>query len=122
MGDHGRVDGWGRLYMEDRSLDRVEKVDSVLRVEDRIVDALPWIREVLLVGDDTHRYLVYVPYDDAIVDEDQLLQVSGLSQSSQLELVRLSWDELPLTSTWKVRRALLLRQLRQVRAGQEKSP
>jgi acyl-coenzyme A synthetase/AMP-(fatty) acid ligase len=118
MGDHGRLDGRGRLYMEDRSRDRVEKVDSVLRVEDRIIDTLPWIREALLVGGDTHRYLVYVPYDGADVDEKQLLQVAGLGQLPDLEVVRLPWAELPLTSTWKVRRALLLEKLH---AGQEMS-
>jgi acyl-coenzyme A synthetase/AMP-(fatty) acid ligase len=116
MGDHGRLDGRGRLYMEDRSRDRIELVDSVLRVEDRIIEALPWIREVLLVGDDTRRCLVYVPYDDAIVDEQELLRVSGLGQLPDLELVRLPWSELPLTSTWKVRRALLAEKLRAVQA------
>jgi acyl-coenzyme A synthetase/AMP-(fatty) acid ligase len=117
MGDHGRLDSRGRLYMEDRSRDRIEQVDSVLRVEDRIIETLPWIREVLLVGDDTRRYLVYVPYDDAIVDEQQLLQVSGLGHLPDLELLRLPWTELPLTSTWKVRRALLIEKLRAAQAS-----
>lgn len=118
MGDHGRLDGWGRVYIEDRTRDRIEKVDSVLRVEDRIIDTLPWIREVLLVADENRRYLVYVPYDDATVDEEKLLQVAGLGQLPDLEVVRLPWAELPLTSTWKVRRALLLEKLR---VGQEMS-
>jgi acyl-coenzyme A synthetase/AMP-(fatty) acid ligase len=114
MGDHGRLDGKGRLYLEDRSRDRVDQVDSVLRVEDRIIERLPWIREALLISDDTRRYLVYVPYDDAIVDERQLVQAAGLDQLPDLELVRLPWSELPLTSTWKVRRALLAEKLRAV--------
>jgi acyl-coenzyme A synthetase/AMP-(fatty) acid ligase len=117
MGDHGQLDGRGRLYLEDRSRDRIERVDSVLRVEDRIIEALPWIREVLLVGDDTRRCLVYVPYDDATVDEQQLLRESGLGHLPDLELVRLPWSELPLTSTWKVRRALLVEKLRTVQAS-----
>jgi acyl-coenzyme A synthetase/AMP-(fatty) acid ligase len=114
MGDHGRLDRRGRLYMEDRSRDRVEQVDSVLRVEDRIIDTLPWIREALLIGDGAQRYLVYVPYDDAAVDEARLLEVAGVGQPPQVELVRGSWAELPVTSTWKVRRAVLLTQLRTV--------
>jgi acyl-coenzyme A synthetase/AMP-(fatty) acid ligase len=117
MGDHGRLDRRGRLYLEDRSRDRIEQVDSVLRVEDRIIETLPWIREALLVGDDSRRYLVYVPYDDATVDEEQLLRASGLDQLPDLELVRLPWAELPLTSTWKVRRALLLEKQRAVQAA-----
>jgi acyl-coenzyme A synthetase/AMP-(fatty) acid ligase len=115
MGDHGRVDGQGRLYMEDRSRDRVEKVDSVLRIEDKIIDELPWVREALLVGDDAQRFLVYVPYDDADVDEEQLLEVAGVGRPPRVELVRRSWAGLPVTSTWKVRRAVLLEQLRAAR-------
>ncbi len=111
MGDHGRLDRQGRLYMEDRTRDRVDRVDSVLRIEDRIIDTLPWVREALLLGDDERRYLVYVPYDGAEVNEARLLEVAGACPSSQVELVRRPWDELPVTSTWKVRRAVLLRQL-----------
>ena len=104
----------GRLYMEDRSRDRVDQVDSVLRVEDHIIETLPWVREALVLGDDTRCYLVYVPYDDAVVDEEQLLRVSGLGQPPHLEIVRKSWAELPVTSTWKVRRAMLLDRLHAV--------
>lgn len=112
MGDHGRLDRKGRLYLEDRSNDRIPGLASVLRVEDDVIEALPEIREAVLVGDGIGSHLVYVPYPGAHVTDAQVLSAAGCGRMPNTTAVQMSWDDLPLTSTWKVRRALLLERLR----------
>lgn len=115
MGDYGYLDRTGQLIMEDRGNDRIPGVDSVLRVEDRIIDALPEVREALLLGDADEQFLVYIPYEGATVDPQRLREVAGLPADSPVRLLQMSWQDIPMTSTWKVRRHLLLAALKQRR-------
>ncbi|WP_051274714.1 class I adenylate-forming enzyme family protein [Cellulomonas sp. URHD0024] len=115
MGDYGSVDRTGQVLIEDRGQDRIPGVPSALRVEDRIINAMSEVRETILVGGAGEQFLVYVPYEGAVVNHDRLLRASGLTQD--VHIVPREWDTIPMTSTWKVRRSVLLADLTAEKVG-----
>lgn len=111
MGDHGEISPRGCLHLHDRGQDRIGGIASVLALEDRILDGLPELTEVVLLGDDGGAPLpVVCTVGDAPLDRAAWARaVAGLPPLA--EPAQLSWDDVPHTSTWKVRRAQLRRLL-----------
>lgn len=111
MGDYGSISRTGEVRMEDRGDDRLPGVVSALRVEDRITEAIQDVREVVLVGDAERQFLAYTPYEGTEVTAQRVMAASGLPASPSLTVQQLEWEQFPMTSTWKVRRSVLLRDL-----------
>ncbi|MGD9484807.1 class I adenylate-forming enzyme family protein [Streptomyces sp. TRM70308] len=111
MGDLGYLDRLGRLHMLDREIDAFEGVGSNLEIEDTLMDRLPELREVVVLGGLGVRPVpVVCTRDDAPLDAERWqLAVSGLPALA--EVVQMPFDEVPRTSTWKVQRPDLIAML-----------
>lgn len=111
MGDLGYLTRWGTLHFLDRDVDRVEGVDSTQRVEDVLLDRLPDLTEVAIVGlPGRPPQPVVCTYDDVPLDRDAwAAATAGLPPLG--EPLQCRWDELPRTATWKLRRPELRRRL-----------
>jgi acyl-coenzyme A synthetase/AMP-(fatty) acid ligase len=107
MGDVGKLGRWGGLHLIDREIDRIDEVDSNLRIEDVLMSRLDELREVVVVPG-----VGGVPV--AVVctrDGEPLAEARWRTATADLpELGRpLQWafDDLPKTSTWKIKRVAL---------------
>ncbi|GAB2585283.1 AMP-binding protein [Streptomyces capparidis] len=111
MGDMGFRDALGRLHLLDREVDRIDAVDSNLRVEDELMARLPELREIVLVPSGGGRPVpVVCTRDDAPLDP--VRWKAALAGLPEMEEVRqLPFDRVPRTATWKVRRPELARLL-----------
>ncbi|MET9499809.1 class I adenylate-forming enzyme family protein [Streptomyces sp. NPDC006552] len=111
MGDLGHRDALGRLHLLDRAVDHIESVGSSLDLEDRLMERLPELREVVVVaGADGSAVPVVCTRDDAPLApgrwEAATAGLPGLAPVRQLP-----YGTLPRTATEKVRRAELVRLL-----------
>ncbi|WP_328912068.1 MULTISPECIES: class I adenylate-forming enzyme family protein [unclassified Streptomyces] len=111
MGDLGYLDRLGRLHLLDREIDSVGTVDSNLEIEDTLMERLPELREVVVLGGlgPVPVPVVCTRGDEPLDDERWRLALSGLPVLA--EVVQLPFDRVPRTSTWKVRRPELIRLL-----------
>ncbi|MDC9210268.1 hypothetical protein PSL93_20500, partial [Clostridioides difficile] len=48
-GDYGMKDEQGRLFLQDRQVDLVETIDSTLAIEDKLLDTLTFLDEVVII-------------------------------------------------------------------------
>lgn len=105
--DRGRRTWGGRLHLLDRQTDHLPGIDSVVEVEDVLLDRLPQLAEVVLVDLGNGR-----PTPVICTVQNQPLDIhewrAGTLDLPVLEepLV-IPLESLPLTATWKVRRFLL---------------
>ncbi|MGW4807953.1 class I adenylate-forming enzyme family protein [Kitasatospora sp. NPDC004272] len=104
MGDTGFMDRLGRVHLLDRAVDRVEEVDSNLRLEDDLMERLPELREVVIVaGPDGQAVPVVCTRGDLALDAARWRRATeGMPALGPVR--HLPFDEVPRTSTWKVRR------------------
>lgn len=111
MGDLGFMDRYGRLHMLDREVDSIDGAGSNLMVEDTLMDRLPELREVVVLGGLGPRPVpVVCTRGDKPLDAGRWeLAVSGLPEMAGV--IRLPFDDVPRTSTWKVRRPDLIAML-----------
>ncbi|WNI18894.1 class I adenylate-forming enzyme family protein [Actinacidiphila sp. ITFR-21] len=111
MGDLGFMDRWGRLHMLDREIDSIDSVGSNLEIEDTLMERLPELREVVVLGGLGARPVpvVCTRGDEPLDAERWQLALSGLPELAGV--VELPFDRVPRTSTWKVRRPDLIRML-----------
>ncbi|ONI84570.1 long-chain acyl-CoA synthetase [Saccharothrix sp. ALI-22-I] len=109
MGDMGTRSWWGGLHLVDREIDRIDDVDSNLRIEDVLMSRLDELREVVVVPGAggvpvpvvctrTGAPLVRARWRRATADLPNL----GAPQ-------QWAFDDLPRTSTWKIKRVALAR-------------
>lgn len=108
MGDLGTKSRSGRVVLLDRAIDLVGGVESCLDVEDRLIDRLPELTEVVIVTDPATgraRPVVCTKDDEALSSQRWDEATSDLPQ---LEApVQLPWALIPRTATCKVRRGAL---------------
>ena len=105
MGDIGVLRPDGHLEVLDRAVDRVPSVPSVLRAEDVLLDELPELAEVVIVGAGGTITAVAATVDGTPVARDRwqtARRAAGLPETVQVHYR--SADELPVTGTVKVRR------------------
>lgn len=113
LGDLGALDRWGRLYLLDREVDRIDAVPSNLRAEDLLMSRLPELREVAVVEGVTGEPLpVVCTVDDRPLDRRRWHE-AAVDLNPLGEPLQLPFDAVPRTSTWKVCRSDLVHQLRQ---------
>jgi acyl-coenzyme A synthetase/AMP-(fatty) acid ligase len=106
-GDWGRRGAWGQLEVLDRMADRIDGVESCLRIEDVLLARLPNAEEVVVVDDGTgHPVPVICLRDGAGIDPAQWRVVcDGLG--ALRDPVVIGVDSLRRTATAKARRYLL---------------
>ncbi|GGO96705.1 class I adenylate-forming enzyme family protein [Wenjunlia tyrosinilytica] len=111
MGDIGYKDRWGRLYLIDREIDRIDSVNSNLEVEDKLMSRLEELREVVIVpGSDLEPVPVVCVRGDRPLNprrwEEATADLPPMAPPLQWR-----FEELPMTSTWKVKRVEITRML-----------
>lgn len=106
-GDRGRRTWDGRLQLLDREIDHLPGIESVVGVEDVLLDRLPQLAEVVLVDLGGGRPTpVVCTVRNQPLDMSEW-QAATLDLSALAEPLVIPLESLPLTATWKVRRFLL---------------
>ncbi|MFE3716122.1 hypothetical protein ACFXOX_23655, partial [Bacillus subtilis] len=112
-GDMGYKDSLGRIHFVDRAVDEIPGMSGT-ELESILLDRLTGVSEVVVLGVKGQDPIPVLCYDECEFDKVQWAAVvSDLPRMA--EPVVVSWDDLPRTSTWKIRRA----QLRQRLVGAE---
>ncbi|MDQ2958066.1 MAG: AMP-binding protein, partial [Actinomycetota bacterium] len=104
MGDYGAISERGCLHLYDRLVDRDADVDSLLALEDRILERIPQLTEAVLIPMDRGLPVPLIcTRQDAPLDERLWWQaVADLPDLASP--VHCRWEDIPHTATWKVRR------------------
>ncbi|MFJ2440132.1 AMP-binding protein [Streptomyces sp. NPDC087658] len=111
MGDMGYQSRWGGLYLMDREIDRIDSMESNLEVEDVLMSRLEELREIVIVPGAERE-----PVPVVCVRGDEPLDTRRWDEATT-DLPRmappLQWrfDDLPRTSTWKIKRVEIVRML-----------
>jgi len=107
MGDMGTRSWWGGLNLIDREIDQIDQVDSNLRIEDVLMSRLDELREVVVVPGAGG---VAVP---VVCTRSGAPLAPARWQRATADLPALgaprqwAFDDLPRTSTWKIKRVVL---------------
>lgn len=104
MGDYGLRSRKGCLHLHDRLVDREPGVDSLLALEDAILERIPALTEAVLVpvGDGPPVPLVCTRGDAPLDPESWNAAVADLPRLAAP--VQCRWEQIPHTATWKVKR------------------
>lgn len=113
LGDMGYLDRWGLLHLLDREVDKIESVPSNLEVEDVLMSRLEELREIVIVaGPRGEAVPVVSTRDDKPIDP--IRWAAATRDLPKMALVRqMAFDDLPRTSTWKIKRHQIAKQLRE---------
>lgn len=114
MGDLGRILPDGSLELLDRIVDHAGDVESLLVAEDTLLEQFPELVEVVLVKlDERAGNLVAVacPAPGARLDVAHFKEVAGNLGLGLVAVHVWQWESLPLTGSYKVRRAQLRKRL-----------
>jgi len=109
MGDLGRMKPDGSLELLDRIVDHDQDTDSLLEKEDILLDLLPELLELVLVTSVGEARLVAVacPRDGTILSRERFRAAAIAAGLGDLPLHIWRFEDLPLTGSYKVRRAVL---------------
>jgi len=107
MGDVGHRSRWGCVHLLDRIVDQVDGLESVIAIEDTLMDRLEQLREVVIVSvePDVLQPIICTRGDQPIDAAQWAKAISDLPPMRQPVLCR--WDDLPTTATAKVKRIQL---------------
>ena len=111
MGDLGYRTWFGCVHLLDREIDHGTGVDSNLAVEDRLLAGLDQLVEAVLVAGDGRPVPVVSTRDDQPLDLAAWHRVTA-SLPPLAPPLQVRWADIPVTSTWKIRRPELLRRIR----------
>jgi acyl-coenzyme A synthetase/AMP-(fatty) acid ligase len=113
LGDMGYLDRWGLLHLLDREVDQIESVPSNLQVEDVLMSRLEELREIVIVaGAHGEPVPVVSTRDDKPIDQSRW--AAATRDLPQMAPVRqMAFKDLPRTSTWKIKRHQITKQLRE---------
>lgn len=110
MGDMGYRSRWGCIHLLDREIDRGTGLDSNLAVEDKLMQRLEELVEAVLVpGKELPLPVVCTKGDRPLDVEDWRRATRDLPAMAEPWQCR--WEDLPVTSTWKIRRPELTRRI-----------
>ncbi|MEU6862241.1 class I adenylate-forming enzyme family protein [Streptomyces sp. NPDC046876] len=109
MGDVGRQLADGSIELLDRIFDQNADTVSLLEQEDQLLDEFPELNEAVLVKTDPGDRVVAVvsPREGREFDIDAFRQAAKRIGLEDLPVHVWPWEALPLTATYKVRRAEL---------------
>lgn len=111
MGDVGFKSRWGCLHLLDRQVDQVPELDSLLALEDSLINRVHQLTEVVVVPRPSGALQPVVctrnhqPFDHGAWKA----AVAGLPRMA--DPLHCPWEDLPQTATWKVKRLELARLL-----------
>ncbi|GEA79708.1 AMP-binding protein [Cellulomonas uda] len=106
MGDVGYKDARGNLHLQDREIDLIDGVPSTLEVEDRLLVRLPEVAEIVVVELSEGPTAVLCTRDGRPLDPTRWsLASQDLPVTRRVQLPR---EQMPTTSTTKVRRRELV--------------
>ena len=103
-GDYGMIDANGHLFLKDRQVDVIEKINSNLAIEDYLLDHLDFLEEVVIVRDKNQQPqpIIAVAPDKEMNWDAWWEKIADLPHLNQ-PLLR-TFDEIPRTATMKVQR------------------
>ncbi|MFF5926674.1 class I adenylate-forming enzyme family protein [Streptomyces hydrogenans] len=107
MGDLGYRSKWGCVHLLDREIDHIDGVASSLRVEDTLMERLPQLTEIVLVGDEKGRPIPVVSTHDDEPLDTRAWERAVADLPAMAAPLHSRWNAIPMTSTWKVRRQAL---------------
>lgn len=111
MGDMGYRGRGGFVYLLDREQDRIASMDSNLAAEDTLMSRLDELREVVIVaGRDGEPVPVVCTRGDRPVDLARWREATS-DLPAMADPIQLPFEDIPHTSTWKVRRSELAKKL-----------
>ncbi|GAB2933413.1 class I adenylate-forming enzyme family protein [Streptomyces heilongjiangensis] len=111
MGDLGYRSRWGALHLIDREIDRIDSVHSNLEVEDTLMSRLEELREVVIVrGADREPVPVVCVRGEHPLDPRRWQEATA-DLPAMAEPRQWRFEDLPMTSTWKVKRVEITRML-----------
>ncbi|MDH6134186.1 acyl-coenzyme A synthetase/AMP-(fatty) acid ligase [Kitasatospora sp. MAA4] len=112
MGDIGRQLADGSLELLDREVEHVDGVDSLLEKEDRLLEALPELVELVLIkSEDGGIFAVACPRPGSVPDRERFHAVAAEVGLPELTVCFWEWEAMPVTGSYKVRRAVLRQRL-----------
>ncbi|WP_371099982.1 class I adenylate-forming enzyme family protein [Streptomyces sp. PU_AKi4] len=101
-GDLGRLDGRGRITLVDREVDRIPGI-SCIEAEGILLERLDRAHEVIILPNAQGLPIPVVSVPDGkLADDEWKRACAGLPVMDEPRLI--SWEDIPRTSTWKVRR------------------
>ncbi|WP_436775322.1 class I adenylate-forming enzyme family protein [Yinghuangia sp. YIM S09857] len=114
-GDLGLMNRWGAVRLVDREIDRIDNENndaiSGIAIEDVILDRLPQTSEVVILPQAGELPVPVVStYDDVPIGDAEWAEAI-VDLPKLAARIQVSWDEIPRTGTWKVRRLDLREQL-----------
>lgn len=111
-GDYGMKDEQGRLFLQDRQVDLVETIDSTLAIEDKLLDTLTFLDEVVIIrGENGSPQPIIAVHNDGEMNWDAWWKaVSDLPHMNEPMVMK--YDEIPRTATMKVQRLQMERELK----------
>ncbi|HAB0366394.1 TPA_asm: acetate--CoA ligase [Listeria monocytogenes] len=111
-GDYGMKDEKGRLFLQDRQVDLVETIDSTLAIEDKLLDTLTFLDEVVIIrGENGSPQPIIAVHNDGEMNWDAWWKaVSDLPHMNEPMVMK--YDEIPRTATMKVQRLQMERELK----------
>lgn len=112
-GDYGCMDEDGHLFLKDRQVDLIDKIDSNLALEDMLLDKLTFLAEVVLVRDQHGKPQPFIALEKGrAMDMDAWWQ--AVSELPFLNApILLDYDQLPRTATMKIQRLQLEKALKE---------
>lgn len=110
-GDYGMKDRFGILYLQDRQVDLVENIESTLAIEDKLLDELDFLEEVVIIrGKEGSPQPILATREGMEMNWDAWFKkISDLPHLNQPILMRS--EEIPRTATMKVQRLRLEKEL-----------
>ncbi|WP_151476181.1 class I adenylate-forming enzyme family protein [Streptomyces albicerus] len=122
MGDMGYRNRWGALYLIDREIDQIDSVHSNLEIEDTLMSRLDELREVVIVpGVDREPVPVVCVRGEQPLDLRRWREATA-DLPAMADPRQWRFDELPMTSTWKVKRVEITRMLSESAAVTAEQP
>ncbi|MGY3766047.1 AMP-binding protein [Vagococcus vulneris] len=110
-GDYGCMDKNRHLYLKDRQVDLIHKIDSNLAIEDVLLDNLPFLEEVVIVRDsEGHPQPIAAVIPGLEMDWDAWWMVVEDLPHLNEPIIK-AFDEIPHTATMKVQRLQIEREL-----------
>lgn len=112
-GDYGFMDENGHLFLKDRQVDLIDKIDSNLAIEDHLLDALDFLQEVIVVRakDNSPQPILAVDPKQGMNWDAWWEQVADLPHLNKP--IIMDWDEIPRTATMKVQRLQIEKALKE---------
>ncbi|WP_088810408.1 MULTISPECIES: acyl-CoA synthetase [unclassified Listeria] len=111
-GDYGVKNETGALYLLDRQVDLVENIESTLAIEDKLLDSLDFLDEVVIIRgkDGSPQPIISVCADHEMNWDAWFNELTDLPHIN--EPIIMAYDDIPRTATMKVQRLRLEEELK----------